>query len=99
MQLDIYENYNRMLRVLHSEAHQARYQETNDNIAAKLEAKKQSMNHEEGETPSLDDFQDIYVEAKAEERVKYNFELNTKTRTGDINDYLEVRRPFGAAAQ
>ena len=47
----------------------------------------------------MDDYQDIYIEAKAEERVKYNFELNTKTRTGDINDYLEVRRPFGAAAQ
>ena len=88
-----------MLRVLHSQAHQDRYQETAENYQAKLESKKQSLNHEEGETPSFDDIQDAYIEAKAEERVKYNFELNTKTRTGNINDYLEVRRPFGAAAQ
>jgi hypothetical protein len=54
------------------------------------------LNHEEGESLSIDDMQDIYIQAKAEEREKYNFSLNTRSKTGDISDYLEARRPFGA---
>ena len=54
------------------------------------------LNHEEGEKLSSDDLQDIYCQVKGEERVKYNFDLNTRTKTGDISDYLEARRPFGA---
>ena len=64
-----------------------------------IEERSKALNHEEGETISWDDYQDIYVQVKGEERVKYNFELNTKDKNGDIADYLEVRRPFGAAAQ
>jgi|TARA_B110000259_G_C13757267_1_gene299122 hypothetical protein len=41
--------------------------------------------------------QDVYIQAKAEEREQYNFSLNTKGKSGDIADYLETRRPFGAA--
>ena len=82
---------------MHSEEHQARIQETKDNLAAKIEAKNKTLNSEEGESISWDDYQDLYIEAKAEERIKYNFDLNTKDKSGEINDYLEVRRPFGAA--
>ena len=64
-----------------------------------IEERTKTLNHEEGETISWDDYQDIYCQVKGEERVKYNFELNTKDKNGDIADYLEVRRPFGAAAQ
>jgi hypothetical protein len=32
-----------------------------------------------------------------ESRAKENLTLNTRTKTGEISDYLEVRRPFGAA--
>lgn len=32
-----------------------------------------------------------------EQRGNNNMSLATKTKTGEINDYLEVRRPFGAA--
>ena len=61
-----------------------------------IEERTKSLNHEEGETISWDDYQDIYCQVKGEERVKYNFELNTRNKQGEIADYLEVRRPFGA---
>lgn len=63
-----------------------------------VEEKNKTLNTEEGESISWDDYQDLYIQAKAEERAKYNFQLNTKNKTGDIADYLEVRRPFGTAA-
>jgi len=55
------------------------------------------LNTAEGESLSLDDMTDIYCQAMGEHRNKTNFSLSTKTKTGEINDYLEVRRPFGAA--
>ena len=32
----------------------------------------------------------------AEERERYNFKLTTRAKDGNISDYLEARRPFGA---
>lgn len=32
-----------------------------------------------------------------EHRQKTNMNLTTKSKNGEIQDYLEVRRPFGAA--
>ena len=97
MQLDIYDNYNQMLRVLHDQGHQQRQEET----AARMEEVKAErtkyLNHKEGESLSIDDLQDVYCQVKAEERERHNFSLNTKSKTGDITDYLETRRPFGAA--
>ena len=58
--------------------------------------RNEMLNHDEGEKLSQDDIQDIYCQVKQEERVKYNFDLNTRTKSGDISDYLEARRPFGA---
>ena len=76
----------------------SRFAETKARFDELVEAKNKSLNSEEGETISWDDYQDLYCQAKAEERAKYNFALNTKNKTGDISDYLEVRRPFGSAS-
>jgi len=54
------------------------------------------LNVDEGESLSIDDLQDIHIQVKGEIRQKHNFNLNTKTKNGDIADYLEARRPFGA---
>ena len=54
------------------------------------------LNTDEGESLSIDDLQDIHIQVKGELRQKHNFSLNTKTKTGEISDYLEARRPFGA---
>lgn len=55
------------------------------------------LKSEEGEFLSIDDLSDIYMQVMAEFRNKNNMNLQTKTKNGEINDYLEVRRPFGAA--
>ena len=55
------------------------------------------LNHKEGESLSYDDMSDIYIQVMGEQRGKRNISLATRTKTGEINDYLEVRRPFGAA--
>ena len=94
--MDIYDNYNRFLRVAHDEGHQQRMNETQERIYELSDQRSQLLRHEEGESLSIDDLQDIYIQARAEERQKYNFSLTTRSKNGDISDYLESRRPFGA---
>ncbi len=62
-----------------------------------IEDKEKLINTKEGEMLSLEDMSDIYMQVMGESRGKQNMNLATKTKQGEINDYLEVRRPFGAA--
>lgn len=96
MQLDIYDTYNRFLRVANSDAHQQRKADTNARYNEIIEERTKYLNHGEGESLTTDDKQDIWCQVKGEERVAHNFSLNTRSKTGDITDYLEARRPFGA---
>jgi hypothetical protein len=59
--------------------------------------RQSTLNTTEGESLSFDDVTDIYCQVMGEHRNKSNFSLATKSKNGEINDYLEVRRPFGAA--
>ena len=56
LQLDIYNTYNHMLRVMNSEAHQARMNDTNDRFKELVAEKTDNLNKDEGETISWDDF-------------------------------------------
>ena len=80
MQLEIYDDYNKMLRVAHSEDHQARIASTDARIEEVMTERTQLLNHAEGESLSTDDYQDIYCQVMAEERQKYNFQLNTRNK-------------------
>lgn len=62
-----------------------------------MDDRSRLLNEKEGESLSYDDLTDIYMQVMAEQRSKTNMSLATRTKTGDISDYLEVRRPFGAA--
>lgn len=62
-----------------------------------IEEKEKYLNTKEGETLSTDDLSDIYMQVMSEARGKTNMNLATRSKNGEINDYLEVRRPFGAA--
>lgn len=62
-----------------------------------MEDRSKLLNTEEGETLSMDDISDVYMQVMGEYRSRTNMQLTTKSKTGEINDYLEVRRPFGAA--
>ena len=68
-----------------------------ERFALAIEEANSHLNKDEGETLSLDDLSDIYIQVKGANRARANMGLNTRTKTGEINDYLEVRRPFGAA--
>lgn len=68
-----------------------------DRMGEVMDSRQELLNTKEGETLSIDDIQDIYIQVMGEHRAKTNMSLTTKTKTGEINDYLEVRRPFGAA--
>jgi len=49
---------------------------------------------ENGETISPDEINDIYKVAIDDVSERFKLRLNTRTKTGEINDYLESRRPF-----
>jgi environmental stress-induced protein Ves len=97
MQLDIYDSYNQMLRVMHSDAHQERLAETKEAFDEACAERTKLLNHAEGETLSQDDKEAIWMDVKAAERSRNNFEMTSRTKKGDISDFLETRRPFGAA--
>ena len=55
------------------------------------------MAKDEGESLSTDELTQIYLKVvMSRYREKETFQMNTKTKTGEVNDYLELRRPFGA---
>ena len=87
-----------MLRVLHDKGHAAREEEMATRVAEIKAEREKYLNTEEGESLNMDDMADIYCQAKGEQREKYNFSLTTRGKSGDISDYLETRRPFGAPA-
>jgi hypothetical protein len=62
-----------------------------------MEDRSKLLNQKEGELLSIDDISDIYMQVMGEHRGRTNMQLTTKSKNGDIADYLEVRRPFGAA--
>ena len=97
MQLQAYEEYNRFLRRLHDQSEveaQEDLGERFDQLASQREA---TLNQQEGESLSIEDLSDVYIQVKGAHRAANNQSLNTRTKNGEINDYLEVRRPFGSA--
>ena len=97
IQLAAYNEYNKFLQDLHDKATVAREEEDGERFAEAVTEAKSQLNAAEGESLSLDDMQDIYIQVKGANRARANMSLNTKSKTGEISDYLEVRRPFGAA--
>ena len=82
---------------LHDQGSADRDAEDGERFALAIDEANSQLNKDEGETLSLDDLSDIYIQVKGANRARANMALNTRTKTGEINDYLEVRRPFGAA--
>ena len=97
IQLNAYEEYNRFLRNVHSQEYNAGLNDIDNRMTEIIDHRASLLNQAEGESLSIDDLSDIYIQAMAEHRGKNNISLNTRSKNGDINDYLEVRRPFGAA--
>ena len=54
------------------------------------------MDVDNGEDLSPDDIWEIHRQADEDTRVRYNLNVNTRNKRGEIDDYLEIRRPLGA---
>lgn len=60
-----------------------------------IEEKLKTLDVENGEDLSPDDIEQIHRQADEDVRVRHNLKVNTRNKRGDIEDYLEVRRPLG----
>lgn len=95
LQLSAYTEYNRFLAEMHGD--QARANEATANMENAVDEASSQLDAAEGETLSIDDLADIYCQVQGTNRARDNMGFNTRTKTGEINDYLEIRRPFGSA--
>jgi hypothetical protein len=57
-----------------------------------------TMDVENGEDLSPDDIYEIHRQADSEMRAKMNLHVKSRNKRGEVEDYLEVRRPFGVAS-
>jgi succinate dehydrogenase/fumarate reductase flavoprotein subunit len=97
LQLYVYEEYNKFLRTAHNKDEQENLKYVNDRMGQVMDDRSRLLNTKEGESLSIDDISDVYMQVMGEARAKSNMSLTTRSKTGEISDYLEVRRPFGAA--
>ena len=74
--------------------------ETQEDLGARFEQladqRESALNKNDGESLSVEDLSEIYIQVKGEHRDHTNMALNTRDKKGDIADYLESRRPFGS---
>jgi len=86
-----------MLRSLHDKEASAFDAAEADRLQQALEEAEAPLNKEDGEKLSMDDIQDVYMQVRGRSREMRNMSLRSVTKTGEINDYLDQRRPFGGA--
>ena len=60
-----------------------------------MEEKKHELQNAKGQKFTVEELSEIYLKTMEEYRATEHFSLRSKTKTGEINDYLEIRRPFG----
>lgn len=53
------------------------------------------MDVDNGEMLSPDDIAEIHNDALNEVRDKWNLNVRTRGKRGEVEDFLETRRPFG----
>ena len=96
LQLNCYDQYNGFLQEMHDKNIRAEEQEEGDRMKEVMKQRSANLNTSEGEQLGLDDLQDIYIQVHGEMRQQRKMSLNTRDKNGDIADYLESRRPWGA---
>lgn len=96
IQLSTYEVYNQFLQDLHDKASAERDQTDAEAFTGSVQEASASLNAQEGESLSIEELTEVYIQSKGAARERANLGINTRTKTGEISDYLEVRRPIGA---
>jgi hypothetical protein len=60
--------------------------------------KLKTMDVDNGEDLTPDDIYEIHRQADSEMRAKLNLNVKSRNKRGEVEDYLEVRRPFGVSS-
>ena len=94
LQLVMYEEHNKFLRMMNDEEEIDRKIALADRMREVQKERESALATEEGETINADDMKDIYIQVMGEHREASKF--RTRDKHGNINDDLEQRRPFGA---
>ena len=97
LQLQAYESYNSFLRDLNDKGTAERSEALGDRFEEVANSRLDALDRDQGESLSIEDLSDIYIQVKGEQRSQQNMSLNTVGKDGNIADYLESRRPFGSA--
>ena len=99
LQLDSYQSYNKFIENLNSEEYAAKTVDIVTRVNEIKKTREASLDANEGETLSIDDITEIYIQVMAEYRNKNEITGKARGATGEYVDYLETRRPFGATSQ
>ena len=97
LQLESYQQYNDYTKGLHDKAHMGQISSIADRVKEVWDKRSAALDKEEGESLSIDDYTDIYIQVMGEYREKNNLSRGQKDKNGEYADYLETRRPFGTA--
>lgn len=102
VQLFFYEHLNKIYRNEHAEKlalagkGPATFQsEVKKKVEELIDEKLSNLDVDNGEDLTPEDIGEIHIQAENDIRVKMNLNVKTRNKRGDIEDYLEVRRPFG----
>jgi len=66
-----------------------------ERVNALVSERLKSKDVENGEVLSTEEISDVYREATEDVRAKFDLVTRTRGKTGEVEDYLETRRPIG----
>ena len=86
LQLYVYEEYNKFLRAAHSKQEQENLKAVGDRMKQVMDDRSLLLNTKEGESLSIEDISDVYMQVMGEHRANTNMSLTTRSKTGQISD-------------
>merc|ERR1719453_1811528 len=78
IQLSTYQNYNEFLRMLHDKGEADLDLQMHDRLHEVVSARKATLDAKNGETLSIDELTEMYIQVKGEFRDANNMSLNTR---------------------
>ena len=86
LQLYVYEEYNKFLRAAHSKQEQENLKAVGDRMKQVMDDRSLLLNTKEGESLSIEDISDVYMQVMGEHRANTNMSLTTRSKAGQISD-------------
>ena len=77
LQIATYNAYNSFIQDLHDKATAERAEAEADEFQRAVDARKATLNEAEGESLSIDDLSEVYIQVRGDARARNNMDLNT----------------------